>query len=296
MSGVVSFIGLGVMGRPMAKNLGDGGFEVIAHTRSGGSRDRARAEGITVVDDIGGLPSAPDFVITVLPDAPDVEDVLFGAGVHAASGSSALFIDMSTIAPERARGIAEQIGSSGAGFLDAPVSGGEAGAIAASLSIMVGGAAQDVERASGVFETMGKTIVHVGAHGAGQATKAANQMIVAGNLAILGEALVFLEEHGLDSAVALSVIGGGLAGSTVLERKSQAMLTGDYTPGFRLSLHAKDLGIVDRAAADRGIPLTINAAVTQIVRSLVATGRGDLDHSALYLAAREAAGPLARRS
>jgi 2-hydroxy-3-oxopropionate reductase len=296
MSGVVSFIGLGVMGRPMAKNLGDAGFEVVAYTRSGGSRDRARTDGIHVVDAIGDLPSSPDFVITVLPDASDVEDVLFGAGVHAASGSSALFIDMSTIAPERARAIAERIGSSGARFLDAPVSGGEAGAVAASLSIMVGGAAEDVDRASGAFDAMGKMIVHVGAHGAGQVTKAANQMIVAGNLAILGEALVFLEEHGLDSAVALSVIGGGLAGSTVLERKSSAMLAGDYTPGFRLSLHAKDLGIVGRAAADRGIPLTVTSAVTQIVRSLVATGRGGLDHSALYLASREAAGPVARRS
>ncbi|MFT3889497.1 MAG: NAD(P)-binding domain-containing protein [Arachnia sp.] len=291
MGGTVNLIGLGVMGRPMARNLARAGFDVVSFTRSAASRERARGDGLTVVDALADLPAAPDFVVTVLPDSPDVEAVLFAEdGPVARSADGTLFIDMSTIAPGAARSIGERLGAAGRRFLDAPVSGGESGAIDAVLSIMVGGAADDVDVARPLFEAMGTTVVHVGPQGSGQVTKAANQMIVATNLAVVGEALVFLRGHGIDPAVAMSVIGGGLAGSTVIDRKAAAMIAGDFTPGFRLALHLKDLGFVERAAAEAGLPLEVTALVTQRVRSLVATGHGDLDHGALYLSAAEQAG------
>jgi 2-hydroxy-3-oxopropionate reductase len=291
MSKTISFIGLGVMGRPMAANLSAAGYDLVAHTRSEHSRDRARAAGVRVVDTLDELPDAPDFVVTVLPDSPDVEAVLFAEyGPLARSGLGTLFVDMSTISPDAARSISDRLTGAGRRSLDAPVSGGESGAIDASLSIMVGGHEDDVARAQAMFAVLGNIIVHVGDHGSGQVTKAANQMIVACNLAILGEALVFIRRHGLDPVAALEVISGGLAGSTVIDRKSAAMIAGNFEAGFRLALHNKDLGIVERAAAEAGLPLELTAAVTQRVRSLVATGRGELDHSALYIAAAEAAG------
>jgi 2-hydroxy-3-oxopropionate reductase len=290
----VNFVGLGVMGLPMAANLVKAGFAVTAHTRSEASRERARSRGINVVGDRSELPRTPDFTVTVLPDSPDVNAVLFGPDGLADRTEASLFVDMSTIAPDAARTIGERLSSNGHRFLDAPVSGGEAGAVNGQLSIMVGGHSGDFARASRLFEALGTTVVHVGGTGAGQVTKAANQMVVAGNLAILAEALVFIEHHGIDAATALRVIAGGLAGSAVLDRKSPAMLGGDFTPGFRLTLHDKDLRIVGEAAAQLGITLTVNDLITGIVRQLVDSGRGGFDHSALVLAAREAAstGPL----
>jgi 2-hydroxy-3-oxopropionate reductase len=291
MTQAVNFVGLGVMGLPMAANLSEQGFAVTAYTRSAGSRDRARARGLRVVDDLTELPSSAQFTVTVLPDSPDVEAVLLSPGALAErTEASSLFIDMSTIAPDAARGIASRLRLGGRRFLDAPVSGGEAGAVSGRLSIMVGGENDDFERARALFDALGTTVVHVGPVGAGQVVKAANQMIVAGNLAILAEALVFLERHELDVATALAVIAGGLAGSTVIDRKSKAMISGDFTPGFRLALHDKDLGIVRGATNDLGIALPVNDLVTDILHALVEDGRGDLDHSALLLAARESAG------
>jgi 2-hydroxy-3-oxopropionate reductase len=285
----VNFVGLGVMGLPMAANLVRSGFLVTAHTRSEASRERARARGITVVGHLADLPATPDFTVTVLPDSPDVNAVLFAPGGLAERTEASLFIDMSTIAPDAARAIGARLTSSRHRFLDAPVSGGESGAVNGQLSIMVGGDTEDFAQATRLFEALGTTIVHVGSRGAGQVTKAANQMVVAGNLAILAEALVFIEHHGIDPATALRVIAGGLAGSTVLERKSPAMVSGDFAPGFRLALHNKDLRIVGEAAARLALTLTVNDLVSGIVRDLVDSGRGSLDHSAIVLAARETA-------
>ncbi|HXP55936.1 MAG TPA: NAD-binding protein, partial [Streptosporangiaceae bacterium] len=165
--------------------------------------------------------------------------------------------------------------------LDAPVSGGEAGAVEGALSIMVGGAAADFAAAQPVFDAVGRTIVHVGPAGSGQTVKAANQLMVAGHLALLAEAITFLQAHGVDTEAALRVLGGGLAGSTVLQRKGPAMLARDFTPGFRIALHDKDLGIVTAAAREAGVVIPLGAVAAQLVASLKAQGDGGLDHSAL---------------
>lgn len=291
MAAVVNVIGLGVMGRPMARNLVKAGFEVTGFSRTAASRDRARGDGLRVVDELAGLPRKPDFVVTMLPDAPDVEAVLFAEdGPAARSSEATLFVDMSTISPAAARSIAGKLGEQGRRSLDAPVSGGEAGAVNGVLAIMVGGEAEDVAQAQPLFAALGSTIVHVGGHGAGQVAKAANQIIVASNLAALAEALLFVRRQGLDPTVVVEAIRGGLAGSTVIDRKAAAMIAGDYTPGFRLALHDKDLGIVEREAAALGLPLELTALVTGRIHALVEAGHGDLDHGALYLAAAEFAG------
>ena len=175
-------------------------------------------------------------------------------------------------------------------MLDAPVSGGEVGAVEASLSIMVGGEAADFEAAKPVLEAVGKTIVHVGPAGAGQTVKAANQLIVAGNIELVAEAIVFLEAYGVDMEAALEVLGGGLAGSTVLARKGASMLAGEFNPGFRLQLHHKDLGIVQSAAREAGVVIPLGAVVSELVAAMVARGDGGLDHSGLLKLVRELSG------
>jgi 2-hydroxy-3-oxopropionate reductase len=174
--------------------------------------------------------------------------------------------------------------------LDAPVSGGEVGAVEASLSIMVGGEAADFEAAQPVLEAVGKTIVHVGPAGAGQTVKAANQLIVAGNIELVAEAIVFLEAYGVDMEAAVAVLGGGLAGSTVLARKGASMLASEFTPGFRLQLHHKDLGIVQSAAREAGVVIPLGAVVSELVAAMVARGDGGLDHSGLLKLVRELSG------
>lgn len=283
----ISFIGLGVMGRPMAVNLQRAGFDVTSVSRSERSRTAGRDAGLLVVDDATQLPAA-DVVITMLPDSPDVSSVLLPLFETATPGT--LFLDMSTISPVAARTLAEAAREAGHRFVDAPVSGGEAGAIEGNLSIMIGGEESDVAAARPVFDAVGATIVHVGPSGAGQVVKAANQLIVAGNIQMLAEAVVFLEAHGVELDAALDVIGGGLAGSTVLQRKRAAMTSREFAPGFRLTLHNKDLGIVASAAREAGISLPAAALVSQLVLSAVARGDGDLDHSALLKLAEEASG------
>jgi len=197
---------------------------------------------------------------------------------------------MSSIRPDVAVRIAEAGKSHELRVLDAPVSGGEQGAIEASLSIMVGGAAADFEAARPVLEAVGKTVVHVGPSGAGQTVKAANQLIVAGNIELLAEAIIFLEAYGVDTRAALEVLGGGLAGSTVLNRKGTSMLAREFDPGFRLALHHKDLGIVTAAAREAGVVIPLGAVVSQLVAAMVARGDGGLDHSALIKLVQDMSG------
>jgi 2-hydroxy-3-oxopropionate reductase len=235
-------------------------------------------DGGTIRDAVAGA----DVVVTMLPDSPDVESVAFGPdGIYANAEPGTLHIDCSTIRPDVARRLAEDGARAGIRVVDAPVSGGEAGAKEASLSIMVGGADDDVAAARPVLEQVGKTIVHVGPAGAGQTVKAANQLVVAGTLELLAEAIVFLEAHGVATEAALEVLGGGLAGSTVLARKGAGMLAREFTPGFRITLHHKDMGIVTAAARDAGVAIPLGAHVAGLVAALVAQGHGDLDHSAL---------------
>jgi 2-hydroxy-3-oxopropionate reductase len=284
----VAFIGLGIMGAPMAANLVKAGFDVVGYNRSEAAVRALVAQGGRGADSTAEAVRDADIVITMLPDSPDVEQVITSVLEHSHPGQ--LVIDMSTIRPDVSRGIAAAAAKVGVRVLDAPVSGGEAGAIEGNLSIMVGGAEADFEAAQPVFEAVGATIVHVGPHGAGQTVKAANQLIVAGNIQLLAEAVVFLESAGVDLERGLRVLGGGLAGSTVLNRKSEAMRTRNFAPGFRLALHHKDMGIVTAAAREAGVVIPLGSAVAQLIGALVAKGDGQLDHSALLKLTEELSG------
>ncbi|MBG6191054.1 2-hydroxy-3-oxopropionate reductase [Arthrobacter sp. CAN_A212] len=279
----VAVIGLGIMGLPMALNLVAAGHTVTGYNRSQGRIDKLTAEGGRGASSIADAVADADVVITMVPDSPDVEEVVGGAGgVFANARQGALWIDASSIRPDVAARLADEARDAGLRPLDAPVSGGEQGAIDGALSIMVGGDAADFEAAQDVFAAVGKTIVHVGPSGSGQTVKAANQLIVAVNVGVLAEAITFLEAYGVDTASALKVLGGGLAGSKVLDQKGQKMLDRNFDPGFRLALHHKDLGIVTSAAREAGVATPLGALVAQLVASLVATGDGDLDHSGLF--------------
>ncbi|GAA1489423.1 NAD(P)-dependent oxidoreductase [Brachybacterium sacelli] len=283
----VAFVGLGIMGAPMARNAGRAGWDVIGHTRTPASRERARAQGIEVVDDLAQAVRGADVLVTVLPDAPDVSAVLLEDGALDLLDRGALVIDASTVAPAASQAIHEACAARGLTGLDAPVSGGEAGAVDGVLSFMVGGEQEAFDRARPLLESMGTTIERVGPAGAGQTVKAANQLLVAGHLQLLSEALVLLERAGVDPGPAVRVLGGGLAGSTVMQRKASNMLAHDYRPGFRLDLHRKDLRIVSDTAQQDGLSLPLTAAVTQLVNALVARGVGGLDHSALHALTRQ---------
>ncbi|HEV7963528.1 MAG TPA: 2-hydroxy-3-oxopropionate reductase [Actinoplanes sp.] len=276
----IGFIGLGIMGSPMAANLVRAGFDVAGHTRSRPGLDRLTAAGGRATGSVAEAVAGADAVITMLPDSPDVESVLLGPdGVLANAAPGTLVIDMSTISPQTARAVA----AAGDGFrvLDAPVSGGERGAVEGTLSIMVGGSDDDVAAARPVLEALGTTIVHVGPAGAGQTVKAANQLVVAGTIQLVAEAIVLLEASGVDAEAGLRVLAGGLAGSTVLDRKAASMLAREFTPGFRADLHHKDLGIMLDAARTAGAVVPVGALVAQLMAALRAQGDGGLDHTAL---------------
>jgi 2-hydroxy-3-oxopropionate reductase len=218
----------------------------------------------------------------MLPDSPDVEAVALGDdGIYAQARPGTLHLDMSSIRPDVARRLAEAGRARGLRVLDAPVSGGQPGAVDATLSIMVGGDPADFADARPVLEAMGRTVVHVGPAGSGQTVKAANQLIVAGTIELVAEAIVFLEAYEVDTEAAVEVLAAGLAGSAILDRKAAAMLRREFTPGFRVELHDKDLGIVTSAARDAEVVIPLGAVVAQLMASLKAQGDGALDHSAL---------------
>ncbi|KAA9105872.1 2-hydroxy-3-oxopropionate reductase [Microbacterium rhizomatis] len=287
----IAFIGLGVMGAPMASNLINAGHDVTCFTRTP-EKGRALVEkGARMAGSVAEAVQTAEVVITMLPDSPDVQAVVLGeAGVLAHAARGTLLIDASTIKPETSKAISHAATAQGIRALDAPVSGGEAGAIEGSLSIMVGGDREDFDAALPTLRALGSTIVHVGPSGAGQTVKAANQLMVAGHLQLLAEALVFLDAHSVDLESAINVLGGGLAGSTVLQRKSPNMLKRNFTPGFRIDLHHKDLGIVIDSARAAGVSIPLGAHVAELVASLRAQGAGGLDHSALLLQVEELSG------
>ncbi|WP_353112976.1 2-hydroxy-3-oxopropionate reductase [Microbacterium sp.] len=287
----IAIIGLGIMGLPMARNLVTAGFDVTGFNRSQEPIDALVAAGGTGARSIADAVKDADVVITMVPDSPDVEGVVRGEdGVFANARPGALWIDNSSIRPDVAKALAEEAAAAGLGAVDAPVSGGEQGAIDGALSIMVGGSPEHFAAAEPVLNAIGKTIVHVGPAGAGQTVKAANQLIVAVNIQALAEAIVFLEAFGVDTDAALTVLGGGLAGSKVLDQKGRKMLDRDFAPGFRLALHNKDLGIVTAAARQAGVTVPLGAAVAQLVNALVARGDGGLDHSGLFSLTAELSG------
>ena len=279
----VAVIGLGIMGLPMAINLVNAGHTVTGFNRSQDKIDKLVSEGGRGATSIADAVKDADVVITMVPDSPDVEGVVGGPdGVFANAKAGALWIDASSIRPDVAKRLADDAQAAGIRALDAPVSGGEQGAIDAALSIMVGGDAADFEAAQDVLNAVGKTIVHVGPSGSGQTVKAANQLIVAVNIEVLGEAIAFLEAYGVDTDAALKVLGGGLAGSKVLDQKGQKMLDRNFDPGFRLALHHKDLGIVTSAAREANVAVPLGAVVAQLVAATVNQGDGGLDHSGLF--------------
>jgi 2-hydroxy-3-oxopropionate reductase len=287
----VGFIGLGIMGRPMARNLIKAGFALVVHNRSAAAVGELIDHGATAVHSPKEVAASVDVAITMLPDSPDVESVVLGSnGFREGSRTGQLLIDMSTINPLVSQRIAKELSQLDVGMVDAPVSGGEKGAIDGTLSIMAGCDPSHFERALPLFHAMGKTITHMGPIGAGGFTKLANQIIVAINLAAIGEALVFGTKAGVDPDNMIRALGGGLAGSKCLEQKSAKILTGDYAPGFKIDLHSKDLNLVHDAARTLGVPIPTTAIVAQMFSALRVQGRGGLDHSAIVTLFEEFAG------
>lgn len=283
----IGFIGAGIMGGPMIANLVKAGHTVHALGRSSASRKRIADAGADEVQSLTDAAAHADVVITMLPDSPDVTAVVLGDnGLVEVLSEGQVFVDMSTIRPDVSREISSRLEGIGVAALDAPVSGGEAAAIEGKLSIMVGGSDSAVRNTRPVLEAMGSSITHVGPAGSGQLTKAANQLIVACNIQAVAEAIVLLESSGVEVDKALQAIGGGLAGSTVLERKRNAFLSGEFTAGFRVELHDKDLGIVQATARSQGNSLPLSSLVGQLMAALKARGDGGLDHSALLKLAR----------
>ena len=278
----IAFIGLGVMGGPMAANLVTAGYDVVAYDRSPDRIERFVARGGRAGGEVADAAKGVEVVITMLPDGPDVESVTLGdGGTFERAQPGTVHVDMSTISPQSALKLAAQAESRALEFLDAPVSGGERSAIEGSLSIMVGGAEEDLQRVRGILDALGSTVVHVGPHGAGQIVKAANQLVVAGVIELVAEAMVFLEAHGLDTELAMKVLAAGLAGNEVLARKGASMRARNFAPGFRVALHHKDLGILTNAARQAGVAMPLGVLVAQLMGVLVANGDGALDHTAL---------------
>ncbi len=280
----IGFIGLGIMGKPMAKNLLASGFDLTVHSRSPGPVDELVGAGATGASRPAEVAAASDVTITMLPDTADVEQVLTGAGgVLEGAAPGSLVIDMSSIDPAPTRAMAETFAARDVAMLDAPVSGGERGAIDATLSIMVGGDDAVVQRAMRLFQALGKTIVHVGPSGAGQVTKACNQLVVAATIEAVAEALLLAERSGVDPAKVREALLGGLAGSKILEVHGQRMLDRSFDPGFRIRLHRKDARIVEEAAAATGTPIPSFAVVADQLQRAVDDGDGELDHSAIFV-------------
>ena len=287
----VAFIGLGIMGGPMAANLVKAGYEVVGYNRSPEPVERLVAAGGRGATGVAEAVAGADVVITMLPDSPDVETVALGPdGVFARAKPGVLYIDASTIRPAVAAHLTAEGAQRGIRVVDAPVSGGEQGAIDATLSIMVGGSEEDFAAARPILEAVGRTVVHVGPPGSGQTVKAANQLIVAGTIELVAEAMVFLEAYGVNVEAAVKVLAGGLAGNAILDRKAAGMLARTFQPGFRIELHHKDLGIVQSAAREAGVVIPLGAVVSQLMASMRAQGHGSLDHSGLLLLVEQLSG------
>jgi 2-hydroxy-3-oxopropionate reductase len=275
----------------MAKNLMEAGYELVVHNRSPEKAEELAKEGnATAAASPGQVAQACDIVITMLPDSPDVEAVVAGeGGVLEGIRDGALLVDMSTISPVVTKELSEKVREKGASMLDAPVSGGDVGAIEGALSIMVGGSEEDFERARPLFDVMGKVATHVGPIGAGQVVKACNQIVVALTIEAVSEALVLGSRGGVAPEKLVEALSGGLAGSAVMEAKKEKFFSHDFEPGFRIELHHKDLGIALAAGREYGVVLPVTAIVDQMLEASKAKGRGDRDHSALLTLLEEAA-------
>ena len=278
----IAFIGLGIMGKPMAANLLEAGHTVVVHNRSREAVDELAAAGADTASSPRDAAERGEVVITMLPDSPDVEAVVLGDdGVAAGVSEGMLYVDMSTIAPTTSREIHQALEEKGVEAVDAPVSGGQPAAESGDLSIMVGGSAEAVERARPMLEVLGKSVTHIGPPGAGQVAKAANQVVVALTIQAVAEALTLARQAGVDAGKVREALLGGLAQSKILEVHGERMLSGEFEPGFRLSLHRKDLAIALDTAREEGVPLLATAQAAEVMNSLLARGDGDKDHAAM---------------
>jgi len=275
----------------MARNLVKAGFPVVVHSRSQGPVDELVGAGAKRGSSPRDVAAQVDVLITMLPNSPEVEEVALGKdGIIEGARKGLLFLDMSTISPLVSQKVGKALGPKGVRMVDAPVSGGEKGAIDATLSIMVGGEKADFDAALPIFQALGKTITHLGPLGAGGFTKLANQIIVAVNLTALGEALTLAKKAGLDRELTLKALGGGLAGSKCLDQKTPNYVAGTYNPGFKIDLHFKDLGLIMESGRALGVPLPCTAIVQELFNALRVKGRGGLDHSGVITLLEELAG------
>lgn len=283
MHETIGFIGLGIMGRPMALNLLKAGYPLVVHGRRPASMAPLIEAGATGAASPAAVAQAARVIFTMVADTPDVEQVLLGAdGVITGVQPGTVVIDMSTISPSATRALAAQLHQVGATLLDAPVSGGDVGAMAGTLSIMVGGPAAAFERVRPLLEVLGENIVHIGESGAGQVCKACNQIVVGHTIAGIGEALLLAAAAGVDGARVREALLGGFAASRILEVHGQRMLAGNYAPGFKAALHQKDMRIVLEAAHELGLALPGAAQFAQQLNALVGQGDGELDSAAVF--------------
>lgn len=288
----IGFMGLGLMGRPMALNLIKGGHDLIVWARRPAATAPLVAAGARTAADPAALAGEVDLVITVVADAPDVRALLLGpSGVCEGAKSGLLAIDMSTILPAAARQIGDDLKTHGIDFLDAPVSGGEPGAIAGSLTIMVGGSPEGFDKARPAFECLGKTITHIGTSGAGQVAKAANQILTGVGVLAVAEALNFAKRHDVDPAKVRDALLGGSAYSRILENHGKRMLAHDFKPGFKSWMHQKDMNIVMQSAHRLGISLPASAAAAQMFNAMVGSGLGEADSTAMIALLEKLSGP-----
>jgi 2-hydroxy-3-oxopropionate reductase len=287
----VGYIGLGLMGKSIARNILKAGFPVVVHNRSRGAVDELVAQGARPAASPAEVARQVEAVFTNLPDTPDVETVVLGEnGILAGAHPGLVWADNSTIKPAAARAIAARLAGKGVLSLDAPVSGGDIGARDGTLAIMVGGPAEALEKVLPVFQAMGKTVTHVGAAGAGQVAKAANQIMVAAQMVALGELLVFAQKCGTDPQKVVAAIKGGAAQCWTLDVKPPRLFAGNRTPGFKASMQAKDLNIILETAREYGIPLPSAAVDAQLYNAMLQNGMGGLDNSAVIGIIEELAG------
>jgi 2-hydroxy-3-oxopropionate reductase len=279
----VGFVGLGIMGRPMARNLMRAGYELVLYNRTRSKAEElAREAGAEVATDLEEVVQRSGVVFTMLPSPREVREIVAGeGGLLEGAGEGSLIVDMSTSSPVLARELARLAHERGVGMLDAPVSGGDVGAEEGTLSIMAGGTEEDFQRAKPLFEAMGETVVHVGSSGAGQVVKAANQIVVALAIEAVSEALVLGSKGGVAPEKILEVLSGGLAANKVMEVKRDKLLEHDFEPGGKVEFHRKDLVIALEAGREYGVALPVTAVVCQMFEALMAKGRGGWDHSAL---------------
>jgi 2-hydroxy-3-oxopropionate reductase len=280
----IGFIGLGIMGKPMVKNLMKAGYSLTVHDVNRAPVEELVTLGATPASSAKEVAEKCPFVILMLPNSPEVKQVVLGKdGLLEGLAAGTIVIDMSSISPVVSREVGEVLAAKGVKFLDAPVSGGEPGAINATLSIMVGGEESVFEECKPILLAMGKAVVRVGGVGSGNITKLANQIIVALNIAAMSEALVLGTKAGVEPELIYNAIRGGLAGSNVLEAKALRVMDGNFAPGFKIDLHVKDLANALEAARQFGVPLFLTAQVMEILKSLQIEGSGQKDHSGILL-------------